>query len=71
MVHSVSVVWKNSKKPAIDRRAILEMKIWLNLIRVSKLITEQIFKRNEYDRDQQRRREIHGFEIPYAQNVKA
>ena len=33
---------EEQQKPAIDRRAILEMKIWLNLIRVSKLITEQI-----------------------------
>lgn len=69
MVHSVSMVWKNSKKPAIRRRAILEMKIRLNS--GFKLKTEQIFKRNEYDRDQQRWREIHGFEVPYAQNVKA
>lgn len=41
MVHSVSVVWKNSKKPAIDRRAILEMKIRLNPGFILK--TEQIF----------------------------
>lgn len=69
MVHFVSVVWRNSKKPAIRRRAIHEMKIRLNPGFISK--TEQIFKRNEYDRDQQRWREIHGFEVPYAQNVKA
>lgn len=69
MVHSVSMVWKNSKKPAIRRRAILEMKIKLNSGFMLK--AEQIFKRNEYDRYQQRRREIHGFEVPYAQNVKA
>lgn len=62
MVHSASVVWKNST--AIRRRVILEMKLRLNP--GFKLKTEQIFKRNVYDRDQQRWREIHNFEIPYA-----
>lgn len=58
---------RTAKKPAIRRRAILEMKIRLNPGFVLK--NEQVFKRNEYDRDQQRWREIHGFEIPYTQNV--
>lgn len=68
MAYSAWVAWYNSKKPAIRRRVFLVSR-YARMNPCFILKTEQIFNRNEYDWDQQRWREIHGFEVPNAQNV--
>jgi hypothetical protein len=68
MAHAAYVVWNTAKNPPSEAGYPCNPDM-LVLNPGFRLKTEQIFNRNEYDGDQQRRREIHGFEVPYAQNV--